>query len=51
MYKDLKNLPQELAQHKIELDFSIPPTHQARYKLNLNYAATIKHDINKLLAT
>jgi hypothetical protein len=29
----------------------MPPTHQARYRLNLNYATTIKQDINKLLAT
>jgi hypothetical protein len=29
-YKDLKNIPLELAQHIIELDTSIPITHQAR---------------------
>jgi len=38
-----------LAQHRIELDTSISPTHQARYKLNPNYVATIKQDIDKLL--
>jgi len=48
-YKDLKNIPLELAQHKIKLDTSIPPTHQARYILNPNYVAIVKHDINKLL--
>jgi hypothetical protein len=47
-YKDLKGIPLELAQHIIELDTSLPPAHQVRYKLNLNYAATIKHDIDKL---
>jgi len=47
----LKGIPLELAQHKIELDFSIPLAHQARYKLNPNYATIIKQDINKLLAT
>jgi hypothetical protein len=26
-YKDLKGIPLELAQHKIELDTAIPPTH------------------------
>ncbi len=26
-YKDLKNIPPKLAQHIIELDTSIPPTH------------------------
>ncbi len=50
-YKDLKRVPPELAQHIIELDITIPPTHQARYRLNLNYATTIKQDIDKLLAT
>jgi hypothetical protein len=49
-YKDLKGIPIELVQHKIELDISIPPTHQARYRLNLNYVATVKYDIDKLLA-
>jgi hypothetical protein len=39
----------ELAQHKIELDATIPPTHQAKYRLNPNHATSIKQDINKLL--
>ncbi len=30
-YKDLKGIPLEFVQQKIELDTSIPPTHQARY--------------------
>jgi len=41
-YKDLKGIPIKLAQHKIKLNTSIPLTHQARYKLNPNYAAIIK---------
>jgi hypothetical protein len=49
-YKDLKGIALELAQHIIELDTSIPPTHQARYRLNLNYVIAIKQDIDKLLA-
>jgi hypothetical protein len=44
-----KGIPPELAQHRIELNTSIPPSHQARYKLNPNYATIFKHDINKLL--
>jgi hypothetical protein len=48
-YKDLKNIIPKLIQHKIELDTSIPPTHQARYILNLNYVVVVKHDISKLL--
>jgi hypothetical protein len=38
-----------LVQHKIKLDTSIPPTHQTRYKLNLNYGVIVKQDIDKLL--
>jgi hypothetical protein len=41
----LKGIHPELAQHKIELNTSIPPTHQVRY----NYATIIKQDIDKLL--
>jgi hypothetical protein len=48
-YNDLKGIPLEFAQHIIVLDTLIPPTHQTRYKLNLNYGAVVKHDINKLL--
>jgi hypothetical protein len=49
-YKDLKGVPLELAQHKIKLDTTIPPAHQAKYKLNPNYATVVKQDIDKLLA-
>ncbi len=49
IYKDLKGILPELAQHRIELDTSIPSTHQATYRLNPNYATTIKQDIDKLL--
>jgi hypothetical protein len=47
----MKDIPPKLVQHRIELDTSIPPAHQARYRLNLNYATTVKQNINKLLAT
>ncbi len=50
-YKNLKGILPKLAQHIIELDTSIPPAHQTKYKLNLYYATTIKHDIDKLLAS
>jgi hypothetical protein len=36
-YKDLKGIPLELAQCHIELDTSIPPAHQTKYKMNPNY--------------
>jgi hypothetical protein len=50
-YKDLKGIPLELAQHRIELDTTIPLAHQARYKLNPNYVIVVKQNIVKLLAT
>ncbi len=50
-YKDLKGIPPKLTQQKIELDITIPPAHQARYRLSPNYVIVIKQDINKLLAT
>ncbi len=49
-YKYLKGIPPKLAQHKIELDTTIPSAHQAMYRLNPNYDTTIKQDIDKLLA-
>jgi hypothetical protein len=49
-YKDLKGIPLEVTQHIIELDTIISPTHQAKYRLNPNYAITVKQDIDKLLA-
>jgi len=49
-YKYLKGIPLELAQHIIELDITIPPAHQARYRLNPKYATMVKQDIDKLLA-
>ncbi len=49
IYKNLKGIPPELAQHKIELDTTIPPTHHVRHRLNSNYTTTMKQDIDKLL--
>ncbi len=40
--KDLKGIPTELTQHKIELDTSIQLAHQAKYRLNPNYVIVIK---------
>ncbi len=48
-YKDLKGIPSNIIQHRIELEPRVPPIHQARYRLNLNYVAIVKQDINKLL--
>ncbi len=48
-YKDLKGIPLELAQQKIELDTSIPQAHEIKYRWNPNYATIVKQDIDKLL--
>jgi hypothetical protein len=50
IYNNMKAMFLEFVQHRIELNTSIPPPHQARYKLNPNYATTIKQNINKLFA-
>jgi hypothetical protein len=39
--KNLKGISLELAQYITELNTSIQPTHQTRYKLNLNYATMV----------
>jgi len=48
-YKDLKGIPPKIAQHRIELNTTVPRVHQARYRLNPNYVAIVKKDIDKLL--
>ncbi len=48
-YKNIKGIPPKLTQHQIELDTIILLAHHARYRLNPNYAPTVKQDINKLL--
>jgi hypothetical protein len=49
LYHDLRDIPQHVSQHKIELDTSVPPTHQVRYWMNPDYAQAVKNDLNKLL--
>jgi hypothetical protein len=48
--KDLKGIPQDLAQHRIKLDTTMPSAHQAKYRLNPNYVTVVKQEIDKLLA-
>jgi hypothetical protein len=42
IYRDLKGIPPFVALHRIELDKDVPPTHQARYRMNSNYANIVK---------
>lgn len=50
-WKDVKGIPLELAHHRTKVDTSIPPTHQAKFRMNPNYVVDVKQDIDKLLAT
>jgi len=44
-YKDLKGIPPKLAQHRIGLDTIIPLAHHVMYRLNPNFAITVRQDI------
>ena len=48
-YEDLRGIPEHIATHRIELDTAISPCHQARYRMNPNYAKAVKEDLEKLL--
>ena len=48
-YEDLRGIPEHIATHHIELDTAISPCHQARYRINPNYAKAVKEDLEKLL--
>ncbi len=41
-HKDPKGIPLNIVQHKIELDTTVPPAQQARYRLNPNYTTIVK---------
>jgi hypothetical protein len=49
-YTNLKGIPPRIIQHYIELDTTIPLVHQAKYQMNPNYAAVVKHDLDKFLS-
>jgi len=49
-YKNMKRIPLELTQHKIDLDITILLAHQTKYRLNPNYVTKVKQDIDKLLS-
>jgi hypothetical protein len=49
--KILKGIPPKIAQHHIKFDTPIPPTHQAKYMLSLNYVVITKQYTNKLLTS
>jgi hypothetical protein len=49
-YKELRGIPPHIVEHKIELETTIPPSHQVHYCMNPNYATVVKQDLDKLLA-
>jgi hypothetical protein len=48
-YEDMKGLNPEFYDHKINLAKDAIPVQQWRYRLNPNYAAKVKEEIDKLL--
>ena len=48
-YEDMRELDPQLYQHQIHLSKDTKPVAQRRYRMNLNYAAKVKEEIDKLL--
>jgi hypothetical protein len=48
-YKELKGIPREICEHKIELMVDDQPIKQRQYKMNPNYALKVREDLDKLL--
>ena len=48
-YTDMKELDPQYYQHQIHLMHDAQPVQQRRYRMNPNYAAKVKEEIDKLL--
>ena len=48
-YEDMRGLDPQLYQHQIHLSKDAKPVAQRRYRMNPNYAARVKEEIDKLL--
>ena len=48
-YEDMKGLDPKFYQHQINLATDAKPVQQRRYRMNPNYVARVKEEINKLL--
>ena len=48
-HEDMKGLDPKFYQHKINLATNAKPVQQRRYRMNPNYAARVKEEIDKLL--
>ncbi len=47
--KELIIIPPHIVQHRIDLESTIPPIHQVKYRMNLIYVTVVKYDLDKLL--
>jgi hypothetical protein len=48
-YKDLKGIPKEICEHKIELVVDAQPIKQRQYTMNSYYTLNVKEVLDKLL--
>ena len=48
-YEDMRGMDPQLYQHQIHLSTYAKPIAQRRYRMNTNYAAKVKEEIDKLL--
>jgi len=48
-YKELKGIPREACEHKIELMVNVQPPKQKQYRMNPNYALKVRKYLDKLL--
>ena len=48
-HEDMKGLDPKFYQHKINLAADAKPVQQRRYRMNPNYEARVKEEIDKLL--
>ncbi|KAL2635977.1 hypothetical protein R1flu_007456 [Riccia fluitans] len=48
-YRDMKGIPPEIAEHRIDLLPNTRPLWSQRYRLNPNYAERVKKELDKLL--
>jgi hypothetical protein len=48
-YKELKGIPREVCEHKIELMVNVQPIKQKQYRMNPNYPLKVREDLDKLL--
>ncbi|KAL2631457.1 hypothetical protein R1flu_016143 [Riccia fluitans] len=48
-YRDMKGIPPEIAEHRIDLLSNTRPIQSQYYQLNPNYTARVKKELDKFL--